>query len=82
MNEINSYDPFNFHISMARPVYIKLDGVILKISNTNHRIPKRSMWNESPIEKNNIAFTHHRCYKVTDCRSEMLPTRLARKRCV
>lgn len=80
MNEINSYDPSNFHISMTRPVHVKLDGAVLKIFNTNHRIPKRSMWNETPIDKKSITFTQHRVYNLIDCRIEMVPTGLARKR--
>lgn len=80
MNEINNYDPSNFHVSMTRTVHIKLDGAILKISNTKSRIPKRSMWNEKEIDKKKITFTQHRTYNLIDCRIEMCPTGLARKR--
>lgn len=80
MNEINNYDPSNFHISMTRTIFLKLDGCNLRISNSNSRVPKRSMWNETPIEKKNIVFTQHRNYNLRDCRVEMCPTGLARKR--
>uniref|UniRef100_A0A1I8Q7Q7 SMP-LTD domain-containing protein n=1 Tax=Stomoxys calcitrans TaxID=35570 RepID=A0A1I8Q7Q7_STOCA len=80
MNEVDSYDPNTFHISMTRPVYIKLDGSILHISNTNARIPKRAMWNEPPIDRKTIVFTTHRSYNLLGCRIELLPIGLARKR--
>ncbi|XP_037926083.1 uncharacterized protein LOC119661010 isoform X4 [Hermetia illucens] len=80
MTEINNYDPSNFHISMTRPIYARLDGSILRISNTNARIPKRSMWNEQPIHRKNVVFTRHRCFNLLGCRVEMCPRGLARKR--
>uniref|UniRef100_A0A1I8MVA3 Uncharacterized protein n=1 Tax=Musca domestica TaxID=7370 RepID=A0A1I8MVA3_MUSDO len=80
MNEVDSYDPNTFHISMLRPVYIKLDGSVLHISNTNARIPKRAMWNEPPIDRKSIVFTTHRSYNLLGCRIELLPIGLARKR--
>lgn len=33
MNEVDSYDPNTFHISMTRPVYIKLEGMISFVWN-------------------------------------------------
>uniref|UniRef100_A0A1B0CGX2 SMP-LTD domain-containing protein n=1 Tax=Lutzomyia longipalpis TaxID=7200 RepID=A0A1B0CGX2_LUTLO len=80
MNEINNYDPVNYHISMTRSVYVKLDGSTLRISNVADRVPKRSMWNEVPIDKNSITFTKHRFYNLLGCRIEMCPKGLARKR--
>lgn len=80
MNEINNYDPANYHISMTRPVYIRLDGSILRVSNTTTRIPKRSMWNEQLVDKKNIVFTRNRCFNLLGCRVEMCPRGLARKR--
>lgn len=80
MNEIQAYDPANFHISMTKSVYIKLDGSIIRISNTNARILKRSMYNEKLIDKSLITFTRHRVYNLLNCRIEMCPKGLARKR--
>lgn len=80
MNEIQAYDPANFHISMTKSVYIKLDGSIIRISNTNSRILKRSMYNEKLIDKKLITFTRHRIYNLLNCRIEMCPKGLARKR--
>lgn len=80
MNEINNYDPSNYHISMTRSVFVKLDGTTLRISNATTKIPKRAMWNEKMIEKKLVKFTRHRFFDLLDCRLEMCPTGLARKR--
>lgn len=80
MNEINSYDPTNFRCSMSRSVMVRLDGTQLRLSNTNARIPKRSMWNET-LPKD-VSFTKHRYYDMIGCRIEMCPIGLARKRLV
>lgn len=80
MNEINNYDPNNYHISMTRSVYIKLEGSSLRIANTTARIPKREMWNEVPTDINKLIFTNIRTYNLLGCKIEMLPRGLARKR--
>lgn len=80
MNEINNYDPTNYHISMTRSVFVKLDGSKLSISSTNARIPKRSMWNEQPIDRKSITFTKRCCYDLLGAHLEMCPKGLARKR--
>ncbi|KAH8286522.1 hypothetical protein KR054_010831 [Drosophila jambulina] len=80
MNEISSYDPNTFSFTLTRSVYVRLDGCILKMSGTNARIPKRRMWNEPPIDRNKILFTDHRSYDLRDCRIELLPLGLAKKR--
>lgn len=80
MNEINNYDPTNYHISMTRSVFVKLDGSKLSISSTNARIPKRSMWNEQPIDRKSITFTKRKCYDLIGAHIEMCPKGLARKR--
>ncbi|XP_060655694.1 uncharacterized protein LOC132790948 isoform X1 [Drosophila nasuta] len=80
LNEISTYDPANFSINMTRAVYVRLDGSVLKMSGTNARIPKRRMWNEAPIDRNKVLFTDHRSYDLRDCRIELLPVGLAKKR--
>ncbi|KAH8301239.1 hypothetical protein KR018_009218, partial [Drosophila ironensis] len=80
MNEMSSYDPNTFSFSQTRSVYVRLDGCILKMSGTNARIPKRRMWNEPPIDRTKVLFTDHRSYDLRDCRIELLPLGLARKR--
>ncbi|XP_055840643.1 uncharacterized protein LOC129908277 isoform X3 [Episyrphus balteatus] len=80
MNEIHSYDPGNFHVSMTKSVYVKLDGSMLRISNTTAHVSKRQMWNEPAIDRKTITFTRHRTFNLLGCRIEMLPRGLARKR--
>ncbi|KAJ6643937.1 Testis-expressed protein 2 [Pseudolycoriella hygida] len=80
MNEINNYDPTNYHISMTRSVFVRLDGTKLSISSTNARIPKRSSWNEQPIDIKSITFTKRNCYDLVGAHVEMCPKGLARKR--
>ncbi|XP_034482978.1 uncharacterized protein LOC117788346 isoform X1 [Drosophila innubila] len=80
LNEINSYDPATFSVTMTRSVYVRLDGSVLKLSGTNARIPKRRMWNEVPIDRTKVLFTDHRSYDLRDCRIELLPVGLAKKR--
>ncbi|XP_020717892.1 uncharacterized protein LOC101453123 isoform X2 [Ceratitis capitata] len=80
MNEIFSYDPLTYHISQTNSVYLRLDGTYLRVSTTNARIPKRIMWNETPIELKHIHFTSHRVFNLLGCSVELLPLGLARKR--
>lgn len=80
MNQINNYDPTNYHISMTRSVFVKLDGSKLSISSTNARVPKRSTWNEQPIDRKSITFTKRSCYDLIGAHIEMCPKGLARKR--
>lgn len=80
MNQINNYDPTNYHISMTRSVFVKLDGSKLSISSTNARVPKRSMWNEQQIDLKTITFTKRSCYDLIGASIEMCPKGLARKR--
>ncbi|XP_037953370.1 uncharacterized protein LOC119683624 isoform X2 [Teleopsis dalmanni] len=80
MCEINSYDPDKFQISMTKTVYVKLEGTMLKISNSLARIPRRALWNEPPIDHKIILFTNRRSYNLLGCRIELLPLGLARKR--
>ncbi|BFF97272.1 uncharacterized protein DMAD_05717 [Drosophila madeirensis] len=80
MNEIDSYDPHTFSFHMTRSIYVRLDGCILKMSGTQARIPKRCMWNEQPIDRKKVLFTDHRSYDLRECRIELLPLGLAKKR--
>ncbi|XP_017152421.2 testis-expressed protein 2-like isoform X1 [Drosophila miranda] len=80
MNEIDSYDPHTFSFHLTRSIYVRLDGCILNMSGTQARIPKRCMWNEHPIDSKKVLFTDHRSYDLRDCRVELLPEGLAKKR--
>lgn len=80
MNEINNYDPNNYHIAMTKSVFVKLHGSRLKISNVANRVPKRAIWNEQVVEKELMVVTRNRVFDLTKCRVEMCPIGLARKR--
>ncbi|XP_060522964.1 testis-expressed protein 2 isoform X2 [Cylas formicarius] len=71
------YDPMTYHISRTQSVYLRLQGNLLRISHTKHRVAKRAMWNEAEIKAN---FSHHRIYNLTDARISLLPEGLAKKR--
>lgn len=53
INEIKTYDPNDFHYSMTRTVYVKLDGSKLRLSSYSRRsgsaerVSKRALWSES-----------------------------------
>lgn len=80
LNEINSYDPDNYHLGMMKSVFVKLDGTRLKVSNVANRVPKRSMWNETVVDKRSMIVTMNRTFDLRNCRVEMMPKGLARKR--
>lgn len=80
LNEINNYDPDNFHIGLTKSVLVKLDGTRLRVSNVANRVPRRSMWNEPVIDKKQLIVTRNRMFDLLNCRVEMVPKGLARKR--
>lgn len=80
LNEVNNYDPDNYHLGMMKSVFIKLDGARLKLTNVANRVPKRSMWNEQVVEKKHLIMTMSRTFDLRNCRVEMMPKGLARKR--
>lgn len=53
INEIKTYDPTDFHYSMTRTVFVKLDGSVLRLSSylrrsgSAERVSKRAIWSES-----------------------------------
>ena len=55
-------------------------GTSMRLYSTNARIPKKIMWNEAPIDREQIIFTQIRSYDLIDSRIEMLPLGLAKKR--
>ncbi|KAK9887753.1 hypothetical protein WA026_000068 [Henosepilachna vigintioctopunctata] len=78
LNEFpDSYDPATYHISLTQPVYLRLQGNLLRISNTSSKVPKRATWNETEIKKN---FSYHRIYNLLGARVTLLPMGLAKIR--
>ncbi|XP_044758998.1 testis-expressed protein 2 isoform X2 [Coccinella septempunctata] len=72
-----NYDPTTYHISLTQPVYLKLEGNWLRISNTTSKVPKRAMWNEKEIVKN---FKQRRIYNLLGAKVCLLPLGLAKIR--
>ncbi|XP_045476118.1 testis-expressed protein 2 isoform X2 [Harmonia axyridis] len=71
------YDSATYHISLTQPVYLKLEGNWLRISNTTSKVPKRAMWDEKQIKKN---FKQRRIYNLTGAKVSLLPVGLAKIR--
>lgn len=78
MNEYPEiYDPLTYHISQTQPVFLRLQGHLLRISHTKSKVPKRIMWNEPKIKPN---LTYHRIYNLLGAQVTLLPVGLTRKR--
>lgn len=78
MNEYpDVYDPLGYHISQTQPVFVRLQGHLLRLSHTKAKIPKRAMWNEPKIKAN---LTYHRIYNLLGAKVSLLPVGLTRKR--
>lgn len=69
------YNPHTYHISQTQSVYLKLQGNMLKVSNTKSKIPKRAVWNEP---ERTVELTHHRVYNLLSANISILPDGLAR----
>ncbi|KAL9907124.1 uncharacterized protein ACN427_003427 isoform 1-T1 [Glossina fuscipes fuscipes] len=80
MNEIDVYNVDTYHVSMTRPVHLKLEGSILQVFNTNDYVKRRVLFGDKPIDLKTITFTHKRVYNLFGCRVELLPFGLPRRR--
>lgn len=96
MNEIKAYDPFDYHCSLTRTVFVKLDGSRLRVSSylrrsgSSERVSKRAQWNdpyysqdidsEDERDKKNLSLSQHRYFNLLGSEIRMLPIGLARKR--
>lgn len=78
MNEYpDIYDPLTYHISQTQPVFVRLQGNLLRVSHTKNKIGKRAMWNEQKIKP---TLTYHRIYNLLGAQVSLLPVGLTRKR--
>lgn len=80
MSSCHTYDPSNFHSSQTRPVFIRLDGSIMRMIRpaAGVRVRKRAIWNESPIE---VPLNDSpRRFELLGGSVELSPRGLARKR--
>ncbi|KAL3273248.1 hypothetical protein HHI36_014702 [Cryptolaemus montrouzieri] len=71
------YHPSTYHVSLTQPVYLKLQGNFLRISNSTSKVPKRAMWNEVELKK---SFSHQRIYNLLGAKVSLLPVGLAKIR--
>uniref|UniRef100_A0A0L8GX32 SMP-LTD domain-containing protein n=1 Tax=Octopus bimaculoides TaxID=37653 RepID=A0A0L8GX32_OCTBM len=77
MNELYYYDPDNYHINKTNSVYVRLEGVTLRLSTPKTNVPKRAMFDEN---LSNPTFINQRHYDLNSCRVFLLPAGLVKKR--
>lgn len=77
MNELYYYDPDNYHINKTNSVYVRLEGVSLRLSSPKVNVPRRAMYDEILSPPN---FIHQRHYDMKDSRVFLQPSGLVKKR--
>lgn len=77
MNELQHYDPENYHISQTQSVFVRLEGTLLRLSRPKVGIPKRAMWDEAHPSPQ---FIHQRYLDLEGSRLYLLPPGLVDKR--
>ncbi|GAB1607864.1 testis-expressed protein 2-like isoform X1 [Argonauta hians] len=77
MNELFYYDSDNYHINKTNSVYVRLEGVTLRLSTPKTNVPKRAMFDEN---LSNPTFISQRHYNLNNCRVFLLPAGLVKKR--
>lgn len=79
MNELatGDYDPENYHMNYTQSVYVRLEGIQLRLSRPKVNIPKRAMWNEPKI---NAVFVRQRHFNIKGAKVSLPPEGLVRKR--
>ena len=77
MNELQSYNPDDYHINLTASVYVTLEGTTLRLQRPKINVSKRAMWDEPT---NNPTFIHQRHFDLKGCRVFLEPAGLVRKR--
>ncbi len=77
MNELQKYNPDDYHINLTVSVYVTLDGTNLRLQRPKVNVPKRAMWDEPT---HNPTFIHQRHYDLKGSRVFLEPAGLVRKR--
>ncbi|XP_060748312.1 testis-expressed protein 2-like [Tachysurus vachellii] len=77
MNEMYSYDPETYHLSLCHSVYVTLDGCHLHLSYPRVNIPRQATFNEPTHE---VTFVRSRCFQLSNCKVSLVPAILAKKR--
>lgn len=80
LNELQyTYNPNDYHVARTKSVFFSLEGGMLRIMETEMRVPKRAVWDEP---KRRYKFTKKRIYNLTGAKIELLPDGLIRRRYV
>lgn len=77
MNELYYYDSENYHINKTNSVYVRLEGVSLRLSSPKVNVPRRAMYDENLSPPN---FIHQRHYDMKCSRVFLQPPGLVKKR--
>ena len=77
MNELQSYNPDDYHINLTASVYVTLEGTTLRLQRPKINVPKRAMWDEPT---HNPTFIHQRHFDLKGSRVFLEPAGLVRKR--
>lgn len=77
MNELQSYNPDDYHINLTSSVYVTLDASTLRLQRPKTNVPKRAMWDEQPM---NPTFIHQRHFDLKGSHVFLEPAGLVRKR--
>ncbi|XP_063234563.1 testis-expressed protein 2 isoform X2 [Bacillus rossius redtenbacheri] len=72
------YEPQEYSVKDTRAVYVRLEGSVLRVSETRAKIPRRAMWNER--DHSHVKFDHQRIYDISHCQVLLLPEGLTAKR--
>ncbi len=77
MNELQSYNPDDYHINLTASVFVTLEGTTLRLQRPKVNVSKRAMWDEA---MHNPTFVHQRHFELKGSRIFLEPAGLVRKR--
>ena len=77
MNELQGYNPDDYHINLTASVFVTLEGTTLRLQRPKVNVSKRAMWDEPA---HNPTFIHQRHFDLKDSRVFLEPAGLVRKR--
>lgn len=76
------YTPQTYSVTGTQPVHLRLQRHLLRVSNTNARLPKRDMQTGKDINSSSATYTYsrHRIYDLRGATVSLLPVGLTRIR--
>ena len=77
VNELDSYDPDDYHINKTHSIYIQLEGTILRLQRPRQNISRRAMWDDPHFS---AQFVHQRHFDLTGSKVYLKPDGLVKKR--